>query len=111
MGFGFDSMIESAAAFAVVWLFTGGRGSSDVAERQAQRVIAGGYFVLVAYIGVEAIRDLVAGLHAQTSWVGVGLAALTAPTMPPPSQSNHERCRTIPADSGDATASTRRPTA
>jgi divalent metal cation (Fe/Co/Zn/Cd) transporter len=82
MGFGFDSMIESAAAFAVVWLFTGGRGSSDVAERQAQRVIAGGYFVLVAYIGVEAIRDLVAGLHAQTSWVGVGLAALTAPTMP-----------------------------
>jgi len=40
------------------------------------------FFVLAAYVGVEAIRTLVAADHPQTSWVGVGLAAFTAPTMP-----------------------------
>ena len=37
---------------------------------------------LVIYISVEAIRDLVAMHHPASSWVGVGLAAVTAPTMP-----------------------------
>jgi divalent metal cation (Fe/Co/Zn/Cd) transporter len=82
VGFGIDSLIESLAAFVIVWLFTGGRGSSHAAELRAQRMIAASYFVLVAYIGVEAIRDLVGGHHPAASWVGIGLAAFTAPTMP-----------------------------
>ena len=82
IGFGIDSLIESLAAFVILWLFTGGRGSSEASERRAQRMIAASYFVLVAYIGVEASRDLLGGHHPQTSWVGIGLAAFTAPTMP-----------------------------
>jgi len=82
IGFGIDSLIESLAAFVIVWLFTGGRGSSERSERSAQRMIAASYFVLVAYIGVEASRDLLGGHHPQASWVGIGLAAFTAPTMP-----------------------------
>ena len=82
IGFGIDSLIESLAAFVIVWLFTGGRGSSEASERRAQRMIAASYFVLVAYIGVEATRDLLGGHHPQASWVGIGLAAFTAPTMP-----------------------------
>ena len=82
IGFGIDSLIESLAAFVIVWLFTGGRGSSEASERRAQRMIAASYFVLVAYIGVEASRDLLGGHHPQASWVGIGLAAFTAPTMP-----------------------------
>jgi divalent metal cation (Fe/Co/Zn/Cd) transporter len=31
---------------------------------------------------VESIRDLIGGHHPSASWVGVGLAAFTAPTMP-----------------------------
>jgi divalent metal cation (Fe/Co/Zn/Cd) transporter len=38
--------------------------------------------MLAAYVGVEAIRTLVGGDHPETSWVGIGLAAFTAPTMP-----------------------------
>jgi hypothetical protein len=38
--------------------------------------------VLAAYIGVESIRDLIGGHHPDPSWVGIGLAAFTAPTMP-----------------------------
>jgi divalent metal cation (Fe/Co/Zn/Cd) transporter len=82
VGFGIDSAIEALAGGVIVWLFTGGRGSSPGAERRAQQLIAAGYALLVAYIGVEAIRDL-AGAHApEASWVGIALAAVTAPTMP-----------------------------
>ena len=82
IGFGIDSLIESLAAFVIVWLFRGGRGSSGASERRAQRMIAASYFILVAYIGVEATRDLLGGHHPQVSWIGIGLAAFTAPTMP-----------------------------
>jgi len=82
IGFGADSLIEALAAFIIIWLFSGGRGSSEQAERRAQLLIATTYFILVAYIGVESIRDLVGGHHPATSWVGIGLATFTAPTMP-----------------------------
>jgi len=82
VGFGFDSLIESAAALVILCLFSGGRGASHAAEQRAQRLIALSYFLLVAYISVEASRDLIGGHHPSASWVGIGLAAVTAPTMP-----------------------------
>jgi divalent metal cation (Fe/Co/Zn/Cd) transporter len=82
IGFGADSLIEAIAGFVVVWLFTGRRLHSETAERRAQQLIAGSFFVLAAYVGAEAVRTLVAGDHPGTSWVGIGLAAVTAPTMP-----------------------------
>ncbi len=82
IGFGADSLVEAMAGFVVVWLFTGRRVGSANAERRAQQLIAASFFVLAAYVGVEAIRTLVAGDHPEASWLGVGLAAFTAPTMP-----------------------------
>jgi divalent metal cation (Fe/Co/Zn/Cd) transporter len=82
VGFGADSLIEFAAGSVIVWLFSGGRGNSARAERRAQQLIAASYFLLAAYIGVESVRDLVGGHHPAASWVGIGLAAFTAPTMP-----------------------------
>ena len=82
IAFGIDSVIEALAGGVIVWLFSGGRGSSHVAERRAQQLIAVSYGILVAYIGVEAIRDLLGAHHPEVSWVGIGLAAFTAPTMP-----------------------------
>jgi divalent metal cation (Fe/Co/Zn/Cd) transporter len=82
IGFGADSLIESFAGFTVVWLFTGRRLQSGTAERRAQQLIALSFYVLAAYVGIEAVRTLVAGDHPRTSWVGIGLAAFTAPTMP-----------------------------
>jgi divalent metal cation (Fe/Co/Zn/Cd) transporter len=77
-----DSLVEVLAASAIVWLFSAGRGASERAERLAQRFIAATYFLLVAYIVSHAVYDLVAGSRPSASWVGVGLAAFTAPTMP-----------------------------
>jgi divalent metal cation (Fe/Co/Zn/Cd) transporter len=82
IGFGFDSLIESAAGFILLWRFAGGRTESEPAERRAQQLIAVSFFVLAAYVGAEALRTLIGGHHPETSWVGIGLAALTAPTMP-----------------------------
>jgi divalent metal cation (Fe/Co/Zn/Cd) transporter len=82
IGFGADSLIEFAAGSVIVWLFTGGRGGSERSEQRAQQLIAGSYFLLTAYIGVGSIRDLLGGHHPTASWVGIGLAAFTAPTMP-----------------------------
>ena len=82
IGFGADSLIEALAGFVVVWLFTGSRLHSRTAERRAQEFIAVSFFVLAAYVTVEAIHTLVAGDHPGTSWVGVALAAFTALTMP-----------------------------
>src|SRR6478609_1268721 len=82
IGFGADSLIEALAGFVVIWLFTGSRLHSPTAERRAQQLIAASFFVLAAYITAESIRTVVGGTHPETSWVGVGLAAFTAVTMP-----------------------------
>ena len=82
IGFGADSLIEALAGFVVLWLFTGARIGSHSAERRAQQLIAASFFVLAAYIGVESIRSLLGGHEPDASWLGIGLAAFTAPTMP-----------------------------
>jgi divalent metal cation (Fe/Co/Zn/Cd) transporter len=82
VGFGADSLIEFVAGTVIVWLFTGGRGSSHAAERRAQRLIAASFFLLGTFVGIESARDLLSSHHPAASWVGIGLAAFTAPTMP-----------------------------
>jgi divalent metal cation (Fe/Co/Zn/Cd) transporter len=80
IGFGADSLIESAAGFIVLWRFA---SSSPGAERRAQQLIAISFYVLAAYVAIEATRALTGGGEPATSWVGIGLAAFTAATMPP----------------------------
>jgi divalent metal cation (Fe/Co/Zn/Cd) transporter len=82
IGFGADSLIEALAGFVVIWLFTGSRLGSSHAERRAQQMIAVSFYLLAAYVGVESVRTLVSADHPQASWVGIGLAAFTAVTMP-----------------------------
>jgi divalent metal cation (Fe/Co/Zn/Cd) transporter len=82
VGFGVDSLIELLAGSVVVWLFSGGRPTSSTAERRAQRIIGVSFFLLAAYVGVESVRTLASSSHPQTSWPGIALALVTAPTMP-----------------------------
>ncbi len=63
IGFGADSLIEALAGGVVLWLFTGNRRGSSTAERRAQRLIAVSFFVLAAYVGIEALRTLLSGDH------------------------------------------------
>jgi divalent metal cation (Fe/Co/Zn/Cd) transporter len=74
--------IEVAAGGTIAWLLAGRRLDSATAERTAQRLVASSYFLLAAYIAVDSSVALLAGDHPEVSWIGIGLAAVTAPTMP-----------------------------
>jgi divalent metal cation (Fe/Co/Zn/Cd) transporter len=82
IGFGVDSLIEVLAGGVVVWLFTGSRIGSHVAERRAQQAISISFGLLAAYVAVESLRTLAAGNHPDASWVGIALAGFTVVSMP-----------------------------
>jgi divalent metal cation (Fe/Co/Zn/Cd) transporter len=76
-------LIESGAGFVVLWRFAASRAASEDAEKRAQRLIAASFYLLAAYVGVEAVRSLISGHHPDVSWVGIGLSVVTLLTMPP----------------------------
>jgi divalent metal cation (Fe/Co/Zn/Cd) transporter len=82
VAFGADSLIEVFAGSVVLWRFSRSRATSAAAERRAQRLIAASFFALAVYVTAESVRMLITKEHPGTSWVGVGLAAFTAATMP-----------------------------
>jgi divalent metal cation (Fe/Co/Zn/Cd) transporter len=83
VGFGADSLVESLAGITVLWRFAESRSASERAERRAQQLIGASFYLIAAYITVEAVRMLAGGGHPDVSWVGIGLAAVTLVTMPP----------------------------
>ena len=82
VAFGADSLIEALAGFIIIWRFAARRTHSETVERRAQQLIAASYLVLAAYIVIASARSLIGGHHPDASWIGIGLAAFTAPTMP-----------------------------
>jgi divalent metal cation (Fe/Co/Zn/Cd) transporter len=82
IGFGIDSAIEGFASVIIVWRFTGSRTLSEAAERRAQKLVAVQFFILAPYVGIEAVRALVNGSHADESVVGIALAASSVVVMP-----------------------------
>jgi len=84
VGFGADSVVEALAGFIVIWRFAAVRAASEDAERErrAQQLIAASFFLIAAYVGVEAVRNLLGQEIPAASWVGIGLAAVTTVTMP-----------------------------
>lgn len=80
VGFGIDSAIEVFAAGVVLWQLRGGpRGG----ERPALRAIAVTFYLLAAYVGVEATRDLLTGSEAGESAVGIVLNVVALGVMIP----------------------------
>ena len=84
IGFGLDSVVESATAAILIWRFrteTRGRSSED-AERKAVRLVASAFYALAAYIGVRAVLDLAAQSRPEESPVGIALAVASLIVMP-----------------------------
>jgi len=82
IGFGIDSAIEGAASLVIVWRFTGHRLVSAASEARAQRLVAVQFFLLAPYVTVEAVRHLLSGAEAETSWLGMALTATSLVGMP-----------------------------
>jgi divalent metal cation (Fe/Co/Zn/Cd) transporter len=79
IGFGIDSLVESAAGGVVLWRFA---SHSEHAERRAQQLIAVSFFLLAAYVAAEAFRTLAGAVRPEPSRVGIVLAAVTLVSMP-----------------------------
>lgn len=77
LGFGVDSGIEALASVIVIWRFTGTRTQSSTSEQRAQRVVALSFFVLAPYVAAESLQSLIAGRHAETTWLGIATAVLS----------------------------------
>ncbi len=87
VGFGVDSGIEVLSAMALLWrLRRAGADASEAeqahAERRALFAVAATFFLLAAYIAVEAIGALSSGGAPGRSSVGLLLALVSLAVMP-----------------------------
>lgn len=80
IAFGLDSIIEVASAAAVAWQFSA--KDPDRREKTALRFIAFSFFGLALFVGLDAIRALSTGASANSSPVGIVLAAVSLAVMP-----------------------------
>ncbi len=79
VGFGLDSVVETASAVVVIWQFS---KSDPERERRALKMIAVSFFLLAAFVGVQALLDLLGGGRPEVSKVGIGLAIASLIVMP-----------------------------
>jgi divalent metal cation (Fe/Co/Zn/Cd) transporter len=82
VGFGADSLVEAFAGSVVIWRLADARSSSATAERRAQQLIAWSFWLIAAYITVDAGRALVGGNEPDVSWLGISLSVVTLVAMP-----------------------------
>jgi divalent metal cation (Fe/Co/Zn/Cd) transporter len=85
VGFGLDSVVESSSAAILLWRLhaeSHGHHTAEEAERRAVRLVALAFFALAAYVGVEAILQLVEEARPDESPVGIALAVASVLIMP-----------------------------
>lgn len=82
IGFGADSVVETAAAVILLWRFAPRRAAAEWAEHRAHKLIGVSFYAIAVYVAVEAVRTLVTASEPDASLVGIALAAVTLVTMP-----------------------------
>jgi divalent metal cation (Fe/Co/Zn/Cd) transporter len=87
VGFGVDSGVEVISAVGLLWRLhkagpTASVAEESAAERRALYIVAATFFLLAAYIVVEAGSALVQGERPDTSPVGLVLSVLSLVVMP-----------------------------
>ena len=87
VGFGFDSIIESAAAGVLLWrvsVETGGGSEAEIeaAETRVHRFVGITFFLLAAYVTIDAIFTLINQQAPSESVIGIVLAILSLIIMP-----------------------------
>ncbi|MCX5261696.1 cation transporter [Streptomyces canus] len=83
IGFGLDSVIEVSSAAAVAWQFSArDHAAREAREHTTLRIISVSFFVLAAYVTIDAVRALTGTGEAERSLPGIVLAALSLAVMP-----------------------------
>ena len=81
VGFGVDSLIESASGAAVLWRFLGENGGEE-REARALKLVGLSFFLLAAWVGWESLSTLLGREEPEGSFVGIVLAGLSLVVMP-----------------------------
>jgi divalent metal cation (Fe/Co/Zn/Cd) transporter len=81
-GWALSSAVEGLASVIVIWWFTGTRTLSQSAEARAQKGVAVSFWLLAPYVTIEAVRNLLAGVHPGASAAGIVVTALAVVIMP-----------------------------
>ena len=85
LGFGLDSFVESLSASVLIWRLRVERRDAERAgavERQAVRAIGITFFVLAAFVAVEAARALATRTEPDASAAGIAIAVVSLIVMP-----------------------------
>jgi divalent metal cation (Fe/Co/Zn/Cd) transporter len=80
VGFGLDSVVEVSSGLVILWQFR--HPLPESRERTALRLMALSFFALAGYVAFESVRSLVGGHSADSSAIGIGLAAASLVVMP-----------------------------
>jgi divalent metal cation (Fe/Co/Zn/Cd) transporter len=78
IGFGLDSVIETASAFIVLWRFRG----SERREQTARRLVGVCFLLLAAYVAIESLRTLWMRAQPERSVPGILIAVAAIIVMP-----------------------------
>jgi divalent metal cation (Fe/Co/Zn/Cd) transporter len=78
VGFGLDSVIETASAVIVLWRFRG----DEHRERTSQRLVGICFLLLAAYVAVESLRALWTHAQPERSLPGTLIAVAAVIVMP-----------------------------
>lgn len=81
VGFGVDSFIESASGGVLLWRLQD-HDDHHRREELALRLVGASFFLLAAYVTLEAARSLVLHEPPEASWPGIVIAALSLIVMP-----------------------------
>lgn len=81
VGFGFDSFIESFSGGALLWRL---RSDEDSERREAiaLKLVGASLLLLAAYVAFDAGKSLILREPPESSYVGIGLSALSLIVMP-----------------------------
>ncbi|MEW6207272.1 MAG: cation transporter [Acidobacteriota bacterium] len=81
VGFGFDSVIESASGAALLWRLRDGE-KGEQRERTALKMVGASFLLLAAYVAFDAGKSLILREPPEESYAGIALAALSLAVMP-----------------------------
>jgi len=84
IGFGLDSFVETFSGFVVLRRFReeARGGCADLAEQKALKLVGWSFYILAAYIGIDASSKLIRFERPASSPYGIGLAILSLIVMP-----------------------------
>jgi len=80
IGFGLDSAVEVLSAAAIAWQFT--RKDPERWEKVTVRAVGLAFFLLAAYVTVDAVLSLIGQEGPAHSPLGLGITALSLIVMP-----------------------------